>query len=130
MQALYSWDVTHAAVGELCSLGWIDHQADREDTLSYARVLIAGALENMDVIDETIRSALSNWRLERLALVDRAILRLSTYSLLFQSDMAAGIIIDEAVGLAKEFAADESFRFVNGVLDAVNRSIRGAQKSP
>jgi N utilization substance protein B len=83
----------------------------------------------MQVIDETISAQLSNWKLERLALVDRAILRLSTYSLMYQGDMAAGIIIDEAVGLAKEFAADESFRFVNGVLDSVNRSVRGTKKS-
>lgn len=130
MQALFSWGVTHAPAEELCAFGWVDHQEDREDTLTYARLLVSGTLENLDVVDETISSHLSHWKLERLAQVDRAILRLSTYSLLYQSDIAAGIIIDEAVGIAKEYAADESFRFVNGVLDAIKRDVREAQESP
>ena len=129
MQALFSWDVTGATVEELSLLRWVDRQQDREDTLTYARMLIAGTIEQIDQIDAIIVRHLSHWKLERLAQVDRAILRFSTYSMLFQFDLPAGVIIDEAVGIAKEFGSDESYRFVNGVLDAIRRSARESSEA-
>jgi len=121
MQALFSWDITQRPLDELLTLDWDDRVGQVPETDAFARLLIAGTLENIDEVDQAIRTHLEHWELGRLARVDRAILRLGTYSLLFQSDVPASVTIDEAVDIAKEFGSDESYRFVNGVLDAVKR---------
>lgn len=121
MQALFSWDITRRPVEELLTLDWDDRVGQVPETDAFARLLIAGTIENIDEVDQAIRTHLEHWEFGRLARVDLAILRLGTYSLLFQPDVPASVTIDEAVDIAKEFGSDESYRFVNGVLDAVNR---------
>ena len=129
MQALFSWDIAHTPVGELLEFQWIDpavedperRREQREQTLAFSRLLVAGTIERIDDVDRAITAHLDHWKLERLARVDLAILRLSTYSLLFQSDIPASVTIDEAIDLAKEFGSDDSYRFVNGVLDAIRK---------
>jgi N utilization substance protein B len=83
--------------------------------------VIAGTIENIRLIDKKIRASLQNWTLSRLKRVDRAILRLSVYSLLFQKDIPASVVIEEAVQLAVEYGGDDSFRFVNAVLDNIRK---------
>ena len=121
MQALFSWDISGTPLEELLEFAWIDHRENREETLVFSRLVVSGTIENIDQVDSAIQSHLEHWKLERLARVDLAILRLSTYSLLFQHDIPASITIDEAIDLAKEYGSDESYRFVNGVLDAIRR---------
>ena len=70
-------------------------------------------------MDETIRRNLTGWTFERLQLVDRAILRVATYELLFQKEIPASVAINEAVEIAKDYSSDDAYRFVNGVLDGV-----------
>lgn len=122
MQALFSWDVTGSPLEDLLEFEWIDQRPEgREDTLAFGRLLVAGVVERIEDVDEEIRKHLEHWKLERLARVDLAILRLSTYSLLFQDDIPASVTIDEAIDLARDFGSDESYRFVNGVLDAIRK---------
>lgn len=121
MQALFSWDISDTPLEELLEFSWIEPRADREDTLAFSRLLIAGTIDHIADVDVAIQAHLEHWKLERLARVDLAILRLSAYSLLFQKDIPASVTIDEAIDLAREFGSDESYRFVNGVLDAVRR---------
>lgn len=123
MQALFSWDISGTPPEELLEFSWVDRRTDREDTLAFARILVAGTLERMDEVDAALQTHLEHWKLERLARVDLAILRLSAYSLLFQPDIPASVTIDEAIDLAREFGSDESYRFVNGVLDAVRKDV-------
>jgi len=124
MQALFSWDISCTPPEELLEFSWVDRQGDREDTLAFARILLAGTLEHVEEVDAALQEHLEHWKLERLARVDLAILRLSAYSLLFQPDIPASVTIDEAIDLAREFGSAESYRFVNGVLDAVRRDAR------
>ncbi|MEZ5176031.1 MAG: transcription antitermination factor NusB [Acidimicrobiia bacterium] len=77
-----------------------------------------GTVEHLDAIDAAISAAADTWRLERMAAVDRSILRLGTFELLY-TDMAVGIIINEAVELAKEYSTAASGAFINGVLSTV-----------
>lgn len=123
MQALFSWDISGTPPEQLLEFSWVDRQTDREDTLAFARILLSGTLERIEEVDAALQAHLEHWKLERLARVDLAILRLSAYSLLFQSDIPASVTIDEAIDLAREFGSDESYRFVNGVLDAVRKDV-------
>lgn len=123
-QSLYRAEVTGAALEELFDFSWLDAEkpgsAD-EETLLFARLLIQGTLENLPRIDDAIRAQLENWDFSRLNKVDLAILRMSVYCLLFQPDIPPTVTIDEAVDISKSFGTEDSYRFVNGVLDAVRK---------
>ena len=123
MQALFSHDMSSIPAEDLLELGWISDAKPAEDTLAFARLLIAGALEHIKDIDASIQTHLDHWQIERLGRVDLAILRLGTYSLCYQKDIPASITIDEAVDMAKEYGTDDSYRFVNGVLDSIKKDI-------
>ena len=87
--------------------------------LTYARTLLEGSLVNQESIDSLIDEQAENWRLERMPVVDRNILRLAVYELRYQPDVPAVVVIDEAIELAKKFGSEQSGRFVNGILDAL-----------
>ena len=93
-------------------------QIDITKVSARAGALAEGVWENREAIDATITAASTRWRLERMPAVDRGILRLGTYELLF-TDVPLGAVIDECVELAKEFSTANSGAFVNGVLSAV-----------
>lgn len=122
-QALYSYDAYPVPVENLLTFDWEGEKALRmdENAASFARNLIAGTIENLAVIDEKIKSHLVRWEISRLKRVDLAILRTGVYSLLFQKDTPPGIIIEEAIAIAREFGADGSFRFINGLLDTIRK---------
>ncbi|MCL2271251.1 MAG: transcription antitermination factor NusB [Treponema sp.] len=125
-QALYFWESSAAALEDLVSFSWLGEEKLKslnEDIALFSRALIAGTIENIDVIDKMLKSHLENWDISRLNRVDLAILRMSVYSLMFQSDMPPSIVIDEAIGICKEFGADDSFKFVNGVLDNIRKTV-------
>lgn len=125
-QALYAWEASKASLDDLFTFSWLEtakvEQLD-EDTKVFARLLIAGAIEKAEEVDASIRVHLSHWPFERLKKVDLAILRLGTYCLLFQKDIPAQITIDEAIEIAKEFGSEDSFKFINGVLDGINKGM-------
>ncbi|MEP6663753.1 MAG: transcription antitermination factor NusB [Verrucomicrobiota bacterium] len=85
----------------------------------FAEPLIRGALENRPQIDEHIRKHAQNWDIHRMAVVDRNILRLAIYEMLFRDDIPPVVSINEAVDIAKKFSTDDSGKFVNGILDKV-----------
>ncbi len=121
-QALYAWDVSSTPLAELLAFPWLESEKREsldEEMQTFSSLMIAGTLENIDTVDAEIKKHLQHWSFERLKKVDLAILRVGTYSLLFQTDIPAQITIDEAIEIAKEFGAEDSFRFVNGVLDGI-----------
>jgi N utilization substance protein B len=123
-QSLYRAEVAGAELEELFDFSWMDGEkpgAAAEDALLFAQLLIQGTLENLPRIDEAIRAQLENWDFSRLNKVDLAILRMSVYCLLFQPDIPPTVTIDEAVDISKSFGTEDSYRFVNGVLDAVRK---------
>jgi N utilization substance protein B len=131
-QALYSWEA-HNSMGkplvpeELLEFSWLESEkkaALEGDISVFSRLLITGAIENIAAIDRTISQHLENWDFSRLNRVDLAILRISTYTLMFQTDVSPSIVINEAIGISKEFGTDESFRFINGVLDSIKRTLQ------
>ena len=127
-QALYFWESNRVPLEELVSFSWIEEKKRLsldEGIAVFSRSLIAGALENIDDIDKIIKDHLENWDISRLNRVDLAVLRMSVYSLMFQKDISPSIVIDEAIGICREFGTDDSYKFINGVLDSVRKTIQG-----
>ncbi len=94
-------------------------RAEAREALPHARQLVEGALGHLAEIDELIRGQAENWRLERMPAVDRNILRLAVYEMLYEIDVPKLVVVDEAVELAKLFGSEQSGRFVNGLLDGL-----------
>ncbi|NLK46206.1 MAG: transcription antitermination factor NusB [Treponema sp.] len=128
-QALYSWDVNNISLEELLEFAWVDEQMQKklgDDNLAFSRMLISGTIENIEKIDGEIKAHLTNWDFSRLNRVGLAILRISVYPLLFQQDMPSTIIIDEAIDISKEYGPDDSYKFINAILDSIRKSCRTA----
>ena len=126
-QALYSWEANKVPVSELTDFSWLEpekRQALENGTSEFSRLLFLGTVENIGAIDKMIEDHLKNWDFSRLNRVDLAILRLSTYTLIYQIDVSPSIVIDEAIGIAREFGTKDSFRFINGVLDSIRKTIK------
>lgn len=131
-QALYSWEASKVSVSELSTFSWLDEEkksALDEATATFSRLLVAGAIENITAIDAMIVRHLKNWDFSRLNRVDLAILRMSAYALMYQDDVAPTIVIDEAVDISREYGTDDSYRFVNGVLDGIRKTVEAERGS-
>ncbi len=123
-QSLYRYDLSKASLEELLDFSWIDPQKvrnNREEIFAFARLIIKGTIDNLEEIDRVIQGQLEHWDISRLSKVDLAIIRISTYALLYQKDIPPSVTIDEAVDIAKEFGSEESYRFINGVLDGIRK---------
>lgn len=94
----------------------------REASWLYARDIVDGIIDNHDEIDEQITTSSKDWSLARMPAVDRAVLRIATWEILYNDQVPSAVAIDEAVELAKEFSTDESPAFVHGVLARVARA--------
>lgn len=97
---------------------WREFDADPEGR-EYADNAVTGVMSSLERIDELIRRSSTNWRLERMARVDRNLLRIATWEIITQTEVPRAVIIDEAVELAKRFGGEDSGAFVNGVLDRI-----------
>jgi transcription antitermination factor NusB len=118
LKALYQLDlrssVPEAEVEEL-----IAREAQQPDAQSYARECVKGTWSRRAEIDKTIESVAENWQLSRMAAIDRNVLRLAIYEMLFRDDIPAAVAINEAVAIAKRYSTKDSGGFVNGILDQV-----------
>ena len=120
LQILYQSDIRKEQPEKLFLDFWRDNEVGAEVS-DFASSLVLGTLKNMKKIDETITSYASNWKLSRMAVIDRNVLRLATYELLFCDDIPQKVSINEAVDLAKKFGDTESGKFVNGILDKISK---------
>ncbi|WP_296324804.1 transcription antitermination factor NusB [Treponema sp. UBA3813] len=132
-QGLYSWDVGGINEKDVLNLSWVNSSSNEDEDVekalpddessAFSRMLIAGTIENIEKIDETIKAHLTNWDFNRVNRVTIAILRMSVYSLLFTKDVDPSIVIDEAIDIAKNYGPDDSYKFVNAILDNIRKSI-------
>jgi transcription antitermination protein NusB len=116
LQLLYQYELTHAEPEQM-QADFDEWRGSTDGVREFADGLLRGTLEHLVEIDEALERQTANWRLDRLAAVDRNILRLAMYELLFESATPPAVVIDEAIEIAKKFGAAESPRFINGVLD-------------
>ena len=117
LQMLYQYDVSHQSAG-LADGFWADTEAP-ENIMEFSNYLVDGVIKNLDKIDDKIRLSASNWSIERMAVVDRNILRMSVFELLYIKDIPVKVTINEAIEIAKRFGEEESGSFVNGILDRI-----------
>jgi len=126
-QALYFWDSNKVPVDELVRFAWLSEEKLNsldEGIAAFSRNLVAGSIENIENIDKLIKDHLVNWDISRLSRVDLAVLRISVYALTYQSDIPPSIVIDEAIGICREYGTDDSHKFVNGVLDSIKKTLQ------
>ncbi|MCL2266656.1 MAG: transcription antitermination factor NusB [Treponema sp.] len=129
-QALYFWESNKVPVEELTAFAWIEEEKLNkidDNICAFSRILIAGTIENIKAVDIMIKNHLENWDITRLKRVDLAVLRISAYALMYQNEISPSIVIDEAIGICREFGADDSFKFVNGVLDSIKETLKTRQ---
>jgi len=116
LQLLYQYEMTEAPPEQMQE-DFEEWKSATDGIREFADVLIRGTLDHLEEIDDELATQTAHWRLERLAAVDRNILRLAMYELLFHAETPHAVVIDEAIEIAKKYGAEESARFVNGVLD-------------
>jgi N utilization substance protein B len=121
MQMLFQWDIGHQEPRRLEKNFWREAKA-ADSTREFANQLFEGAAREATELDELIVKHAENWKLERMAILDRAILRLAMHELR-TSDTPPKVVINEAVELAKKFSSEESGAFVNGILDAFRKTM-------
>ena len=127
-QSIYRFTITQESIKEILDFSWCNREYDK-DVKVFARDMIIGVIENLEFIDKIIINYLENWQFERVSLVDKAILRLGVYSLKYQKDIPPKVTINEAVDIAKKFGTQDSYRFINGILDSINKDLAAeAQK--
>ena len=122
LQMLFQWDVTHDTIDRVASTFW-DDQEESDETRAFAESLASGAVDNVEKIDACISRHAENWRLDRMAIVDRNILRMATWEFLSHAGTPNTVIINEAIEIARRFSAQESPQFINGILDSIRKEI-------
>jgi transcription antitermination protein NusB len=122
MQMLFQWDMSQQDFAKLEVKFWKSAKA-ADKTRAFANKLFEGAAKDIAVLDALIVGHADNWRFERMAAIDRAILRLAIHEMR-EGETPAKVVLNEAVDLAKKFSSEESGAFVNGVLDAVHKSLK------
>jgi transcription antitermination protein NusB len=124
---LYQWEIGKVSMFEVGQTFWTHGPSESEplgdDLRAFATRLATGVSGTVAEIDPMIVEAAEHWRIERMNVIDRLILRLAIYEFLHEPETPAKVIINEALELARTFGTDDSVRFINGVLDAVRRSL-------
>jgi N utilization substance protein B len=127
LQMLYQWEVGRSSADESVATYWPEHDTEHElgePLREFANSLVRGTIARVKDIDAILTAHAQNWRVERMAVIDRLVLRLAIYELLAEADTPARVIINEALELARTYSGDEAVGFVNGILDAVRKELQ------
>ena len=124
LQALYFWEVGRTAPDDAIERVFAEHLPDATEAIrAFAETLVRGAIASHQELDGLIEKQSSHWRLERLAVIDKSILRLAVWELQHQPETPPAVIVNEALELARTFSGDEAVKFVNGVLDGIRKAL-------
>jgi N utilization substance protein B len=129
LQIMFQLEFNSGDPKDLVKVYW-EHQRASRQVREYGTWIVEKILDNGEAIDRAIQSASKNWRLSRMAVVDRNILRIAVCELLYEPTLDPAIVMNEAIEIAKRYSGEESAVFVNGVLDAVLRHIEGKAAGP
>jgi len=123
---LFQIDLTAVSPGEVFRSFWGSGEVGPEQR-EFAESLVLGVHARRSELDRWIRGSAEHWRIERMAVVDRNVLRMAVYEMLGEPPPPAAVVIDEAVEVAKKFGSEESGAFINGILDDIRRRIERRQ---
>jgi len=122
LQMLFQIDLTGTNPPDVFGTFWIGQEAG-EDVRAFAERLVLGVTHDLRALDRAIAVSATNWRIERMAVVDRNVLRMAVYELLHDAPTPPAVVIDEAIEVAKKFGSEDSGSFINGILDDVRRRV-------
>jgi N utilization substance protein B len=126
LQILYTIDISGDDPQDIIKIYWENHR-ELSPFKDFANTLVEGVSSYRKEIDELINTYAQNWKLSRMAVVDRNILRISTFELLYLNEIPPKVSINEAVNLAKKFSTADSGKFVNGILDKIHKERKIAE---
>lgn len=130
LQMLFQYDIAQPRVDQLTNSYW---EAFGDDMGNVAREfsndLALGAIARLDEIDDLIKRRAEHWRIQRMAVVDRNILRLAIYEFLYEGETPKTVVINEALEIARRFSTFEATQFINGILDAIKRDLESSQSA-
>lgn len=121
LQALYMFETNHPDLSSILDFSWLEEETTQE-TIEFSEKLVRETIQNISEIDDIIKRYAKNWKFDRIETIDKTVLRMSIYSLLFQKDIPAPVTINEGIELAKLYGGENSGTFVNGILDAVRKN--------
>jgi len=121
LKILYSVDIRKDEAEECSRLFWENEKDAEQEVKEFCNFLVDGVVKNMERINSVISKSATNWQIQRMATIDRNILRLATFELLFVDEIPPKVSINEAIEIAKKYGDKDSGKFVNGVLDKINK---------
>jgi len=122
LQMLYQSDASGTPIGDVMAHFWEESDAP-DEVREFAERLARGTMAEQGQIDSLLVQSLENWRLDRLAVVDRNVLRLAVFEMLHVPETPPIVVIDEAIEVARKFGGEDSWQFANGILDAVRKRL-------
>jgi N utilization substance protein B len=124
---MYSWSINKneelIQISDIIDVFLNAYFPGEKDQYKFGKELAIGAVENIDIIDDLIKKHAVHWPLDRIAIVDLAILRVAIYEMLFRDDIPPIVAMNEAIDIGKLLSTDESGRFLNGVLDSIKKKL-------
>lgn len=124
LQILFQLDMVSSGVDEAIKAFWkTQEELPSEDTREFCEELVRGAVEHHEEIDRFVEETSSNWRLSRMPVVDRNVLRMAVYEMLYRDDIPTTVTINEAIDVGKRFGSEDSGAFINGILDKIAEKI-------
>src|SRR5262249_14614560 len=118
LQMLFQWDLSKEPFRSVRKTFWTLHHEAEEEVRLFADHLVEGTVEHIESIDVLLAKHAEHWRVSRMAAVDRNILRVATFELLYETQTPAPVVINEALEIARKFSTSESIQFINGILDS------------
>ena len=122
LQMLFQWDITRDVIDVVAASFWRNNE-EPAVVMDFANQLVTRTVEHVEEIDVLIQRHAENWRLDRMAVVDRNVLRLATQEFLYDKDTPKSVVINEAIEIARRYSAQESPQFINGVLDSIKKEL-------
>jgi len=123
LQILFQIEFDSSSLEKIVNSYWENIAYSEEEIRSYSTWLVEGILSHKEEIDRIIQSVSEHWRVPRMAIIDRNILRIAVFELLYEEKVAPAIVINEAIEIAKKYSGEQAGTFVNGILDAIRKQL-------
>ncbi|MCL1833693.1 MAG: transcription antitermination factor NusB [Leptospirales bacterium] len=121
LQGLYMYEVSKSPIENIIEFEWLDAEIPK-NIEKFTIQLIEGVILELEKIDTVIKDYSKNWKFERISIIDKSILRLAIYEMIFMKDIPSAVTINECIDLGKTFGGENSGQFINGILDAVRKN--------